>query len=100
MKKALVAVLTAFVVQLLCVSHSLAFQELPMVSVIDFKGELEKIAVIDQKVMMPMRDGVRLCTDIYRPKTEEKVPRCTTRRVSFEVAHFFIPEGFKPLAGG
>ena len=24
--------------------------------------------------MMPMRDGVRLATDIYRPKTEEKVP--------------------------
>lgn len=74
MKKSLVAVLTAFVVQLLCVSHSLAFQESPMVSVIDLRGELAEIAVIDQKVMMPMRDGVRLCTDIYRPKTDEKVP--------------------------
>jgi len=40
----------------------------------DYKGELEKIAVIDQKVMMPMRDGIRLCTDIYRPKTAEPVP--------------------------
>jgi len=36
--------------------------------------ELEAIAIIDQKVMMPMRDGVRLCTDIYRPKTDEPVP--------------------------
>lgn len=36
--------------------------------------ELEAIAVIDQKVMMPMRDGIRLCTDIYRPKTDKKVP--------------------------
>lgn len=36
--------------------------------------KLEKIAVIDQKVMMPMRDGIRLATDIYRPKTTEKVP--------------------------
>ena len=36
--------------------------------------ELEKIAVIDQKVMMPMRDGIRLCTDIYRPKTDQPVP--------------------------
>lgn len=35
---------------------------------------LEKIAVIEQKVMMPMRDGVRLSTDIYRPKTDEPVP--------------------------
>ena len=36
--------------------------------------ELENIAVIDQKIMMPMRDGIRLATDIYRPKTDEKVP--------------------------
>ena len=38
------------------------------------RAELEKIAVIDQKVMMPMRDGIRLCTDIYRPKTDQPVP--------------------------
>tara|TARA_Y100000991_G_scaffold118059_1_gene89136 strand:+ start:10634 stop:12538 length:1905 start_codon:yes stop_codon:yes gene_type:complete len=36
--------------------------------------ELENIAIIDQKIMMPMRDGIRLATDIYRPKTNEKVP--------------------------
>ncbi|MEO0338566.1 MAG: CocE/NonD family hydrolase [Bacteroidota bacterium] len=36
--------------------------------------ELEAIAHIDQKVMMPMRDGIRLATDIYRPKTDKKVP--------------------------
>lgn len=36
--------------------------------------ELEEIAIIDQKIMMPMRDGIRLATDIYRPKTNEKVP--------------------------
>ncbi len=36
--------------------------------------ELSEIAIIDQKVMMPMRDGVRLATDIYRPKTDKKVP--------------------------
>ncbi len=36
--------------------------------------ELKEIAVIDQKIMMPMRDGIKLCTDIYRPKTDEKVP--------------------------
>jgi putative CocE/NonD family hydrolase len=40
----------------------------------DFRARLESVAVIDQKVMMPMRDGVRLCTDIYRPKTNEPVP--------------------------
>ncbi len=40
----------------------------------DVWAELEKIAVIDQKVMMPMRDGIRLATDIYRPRTDEPVP--------------------------
>ncbi|HSJ09024.1 MAG TPA: CocE/NonD family hydrolase, partial [Longimicrobiales bacterium] len=29
---------------------------------------LHEIAVVERKVMMPMRDGVRLATDIYRPK--------------------------------
>ncbi len=37
-------------------------------------AQLQQIAVVDQKIMMPMRDGVRLCTDIYRPKTDEPVP--------------------------
>jgi putative CocE/NonD family hydrolase len=36
--------------------------------------KLSEIAIIDQKVMMPMRDGIRLCTDIYRPKTDQPVP--------------------------
>ncbi len=30
--------------------------------------ELQSIAVVERKVMVPMRDGVRLATDIYRPK--------------------------------
>lgn len=40
-------------------------------SIID---QLEEIAIVDQKVMMPMRDGVRLATDIYRPKGDDPVP--------------------------
>ena len=40
----------------------------------DFLEKLAEIAIIDQKVMMPMRDGIRLATDIYRPKSEEPVP--------------------------
>ncbi len=36
--------------------------------------KLEAIAIIDQKVMMPMRDGERLATDIYRPKGNAKAP--------------------------
>lgn len=34
----------------------------------DTEHELQSIAVVERKVMMPMRDGVRLATDIYRPK--------------------------------
>ncbi|HEY2547053.1 MAG TPA: CocE/NonD family hydrolase [Candidatus Acidoferrum sp.] len=30
--------------------------------------ELESAAIIERKIMVPMRDGVRLATDIYRPK--------------------------------
>ena len=40
----------------------------------DVYQQLLEIAVVDQKVMMPMRDGIRLATDIYRPKTDQKVP--------------------------
>jgi len=37
--------------------------------------ELESIAVIERKVMVPMRDGKRMATDIYRPKdTSRKYP--------------------------
>jgi uncharacterized protein len=37
--------------------------------------ELESAAIIERKVMVPMRDGVRLATDIYRPKNASgKVP--------------------------
>ena len=34
----------------------------------ELERELQALAVIDRKVMIPMRDGVRLATDIYRPK--------------------------------
>ena len=40
----------------------------------DIYKKLEAIAIIDQKVMMPMRDGERLATDIFRPKGNGKVP--------------------------
>jgi uncharacterized protein len=37
--------------------------------------ELESIAIIERKVMVPMRDGKRMATDVYRPKdTSKKYP--------------------------
>ena len=35
---------------------------------------LAKIAEIEQKIMVPMRDGKRLATDVYRPKGVDKAP--------------------------
>jgi uncharacterized protein len=34
--------------------------------------ELNEIAVVDRKVMVPMRDGKRMAADIYRPKDASK----------------------------
>ncbi len=36
------------------------------------EAELESVAVVDRKVMVPMRDGKRMATDIYRPKDASK----------------------------
>ena len=37
--------------------------------------ELESMAIIERKVMVPMRDGKRMATDVYRPKdTSKKYP--------------------------
>jgi uncharacterized protein len=41
----------------------------------DLEKQLEAIAIIDRKVMIPMRDGKRMQADIYRPKdTSKKYP--------------------------
>src|SRR5687767_5405246 len=34
----------------------------------DLEARLQEIAVVERRVMIPMKDGVRLATDIYRPK--------------------------------
>jgi putative CocE/NonD family hydrolase len=42
--------------------------------------ELQSVAVVERKVMMPMRDGIRLATDVYRPKNASgKVPTIFVR---------------------
>jgi putative CocE/NonD family hydrolase len=45
----------------------------------DILESLKSIAIIEQKVMVPMRDGIRLATDIYRPKTDRPVPVILSR---------------------
>jgi predicted acyl esterase len=34
----------------------------------DTEAELQEVAVVERKLLIPMRDGVRLATDVYRPK--------------------------------
>jgi putative CocE/NonD family hydrolase len=47
---------------------------------LDVENELQSLAVVERKVMMPMPDGVRLATDIYRPKNATgKVPTIWVR---------------------
>ena len=37
--------------------------------------ELDSLAIIERKLLLPMRDGIRLATDVYRPKdTSKKYP--------------------------
>ncbi len=46
----------------------------PVSAQVDIKKTDEDIAIIEQKIMMPMRDGIRLATDIYRPNSNQPVP--------------------------
>ena len=41
--------------------------------------ELQAIAVIDRKLMIPMRDGTRMQFDVYRPKNVAKAPAIFVR---------------------
>ena len=42
--------------------------------------ELQSIAVVERKLMVPMRDGKRMATDVYRPKdTSKKYPTVFVR---------------------
>jgi putative CocE/NonD family hydrolase len=55
------------IIFILFISHSASSQH-------DIISKLNEIAIVDQKVMVPMRDGIGLATDIYRPKSNIKVP--------------------------
>jgi putative CocE/NonD family hydrolase len=44
------------------------------------EAELQSIAIVERKLMIPMRDGVRIATDVYRPKdTSKKYPTIFVR---------------------
>ncbi len=44
------------------------------------EAELQSIAIVERKMMIPMRDGTRIVTDVYRPKdTSKKYPAIFSR---------------------
>ena len=44
------------------------------------ENELQSIAIVERKLMIPMRDGKRIATDVYRPKdTSKKYPTIFVR---------------------
>lgn len=65
--KHLFVLASPLLVFLLCVTANTHAQD-------DALKKLQDIGVIEQKVLMPMRDGVRLATDIFRPKGNGKYP--------------------------
>src|SRR6201988_1987068 len=36
------------------------------------ENELQAVAIVERKLMIPMRDGKRMATDVYRPKDSSK----------------------------
>jgi uncharacterized protein len=44
------------------------------------ESELQSLAIVERKLMIPMRDGKRIATDVYRPKdTSKKYPAIFVR---------------------
>src|SRR3546814_6233458 len=57
------------------------------------EAELETVAIIDRKVMVPMRDGTRLATDIYRPKGDSAKYPAIFVRTPYNVNYWDVKLG-------
>jgi uncharacterized protein len=86
MQRTVRPILVAFLVASVAAAAGVRAQQVSGLSAIekqrrwDLENELQKIAVVDRKVLLPMPDGVRLATDIYRPKNSGvKVPTVWVR---------------------
>lgn len=55
--------------------------------------ELESIAVIDRKVMVPMRDGKKMAADIYRPKGDSSKYPAIFVRTPYNFNYWDIQNG-------
>ena len=55
--------------------------------------ELDSLAIIERKVMLPMRDGVRLATDIYRPRDTTKRYPIIFSKTPYNFNHWDVRNG-------
>ncbi|HEY7305385.1 MAG TPA: CocE/NonD family hydrolase [Bryobacteraceae bacterium] len=74
MKPLILAILTY--ASVLCMSGQQSASEAELIAKRNaLEKELESIAIIERKLMVPMRDGKRMAADVYRPKdTSKKYP--------------------------
>ena len=58
--------------------------------------ELESVAIVDRKVMVPMRDGKRMAADIYRPKDTSKKYPIIFVRTPYNFNYWDVKNGAPP----
>ncbi|MGI8767083.1 MAG: CocE/NonD family hydrolase, partial [Gemmatimonadaceae bacterium] len=59
---------------------------------LQLERSLDSIAVIERKVMIPMRDGTRIQIDVYRPKGTDKAPALIYRH-PYNMNYWDVPLG-------
>ena len=57
------------------------------------ENELQSLAVVERKVMIPMRDGVRIAADIYHPKDASKKYPAIWSRTPYNFNYWDIQNG-------
>ncbi len=55
--------------------------------------DLERVAVIERKILVPMRDGIRLATDVYRPKDAAKKAPAIFVRTPYNFNYWDVKSG-------
>lgn len=55
--------------------------------------ELESVAIIERKVMVPMRDGKRMAADIYRPQDQSKKYPIIFSRTPYNFNYWDVRDG-------
>ena len=57
------------------------------------ENELQSLAIVERKVMIPMRDGIRIAADIYHPKDASKRYPAIWVRTPYNFNHWDVANG-------